>query len=156
MLLPQVILAWLKLAPIMICSKSTSGVLPHMGDSIADTWDCNVTFAMAAKQRLAPACACAPGEPLVHLCVNQAWWEPHGCHKEVAIYCACLIRMSSALWIRFHQTTRDHSSSEDITKVEKVQHHASVRCLQQMVSDNGWEPRQQRSRAERLTTLYNI
>ena len=61
----------------------------------------------------------------------------------------------------------DPSTSEDVTKLEKVQRQAArfvhnnfydrtPGCVSKMVSDLGWESLQHRRRVDRLTTLYKI
>ena len=61
----------------------------------------------------------------------------------------------------------DPSTSEDVTKLEKVQRQAACfvhnnyydrtpGCVSKMVSDLGWESLQHRRRVDRLTTLYKI
>ena len=61
----------------------------------------------------------------------------------------------------------DPSTSEDVTKLEKVQRQAArfvhnnyydrtPGCVSKMVSDLGWESLQHRRRMDRLTTLYKI
>ena len=61
----------------------------------------------------------------------------------------------------------DPSTSEDVTKLEKVQRQAArfvldiyydrtPGCVSKMVSDLGWESLQHRGRVDRLTTLYKI
>ena len=59
----------------------------------------------------------------------------------------------------------DPSTSEEVTKLEKVQRQAArlsittimtPGCVSKMVSDIGWESLQHRRRVDRLTTLYKI
>ena len=61
----------------------------------------------------------------------------------------------------------DPSTSEDVTKMEKVQRQAArflhnnyydrtPGCVSKMVSDLGWESLQHRRRVDRLTTLFKI
>ena len=89
------------LAPSMHCGKNTPGkylhifprwVTPLLARDIATWLLCYSGITTSCARRF----TCAPS-------FNQSWREPHECHRDVAIYCACLTRMSCALWVRFDQ-----------------------------------------------------
>ena len=86
-------------------------------------------------------------------------------YKGVVKETACTAHARTTL--EYASPAWDPSTSEDVTKLEKVQRQAArfvhnnyydraPGCVSKMVSDLGWEPLQHRRRVDRLTTLFKI
>ena len=95
-------LAWFNLAPIMSCGKSMPGKYLHVFPRwVTPLLTCETATWLLCDGGIATSGArcftCAPRD--VSSPGNQSWREPHVCHKDVAIYCADLIRMSSSLFL---------------------------------------------------------